>query len=545
MPQDPTYDELEQKLRQVSQEAARCRLAQAELRAEQDFTSAVLSTSGALVVVFDTNGRIVRFNKACERVTGYSFEEVRGRAFWDFLLTPGELETVKGVFARLRSGQFPNEHENDWVAKDATRWRIMWSNTAIVDDRGEVEYIIATGIDITERKKAELALQESQERYRRITEAVTDYIYTVIIKDGRPVETIHRPGCESVTGFKGKDFEANPYLWIHMVPNEDRPVVQRQAARLLSGKGSEPIEHRIVRKDGVVRWVRNTPVPRFDSQGRLISYDGLLQDITERKVAEEALRESEANYRLLFSASSDAIITVDGATKEIVEANEAALSLYGYTKDEFLRLKATEISGEPEKSVAHIELMASGQPGALASSPIQRLHKKKEGRTFPVEVSSGVYRVKNRKLVCAIIRDITERKAVEEALKKSVEELEMQVKEQTNDLVRANEDLKREMKERRDAQQGLLDSEVKLYEEERRMELLKFANEVALNLMHELRNPLVAIGGFSRRISANDYSEDKLKEYTKTIFEASMRLENVLNKVLSHLKAGTEQVRNS
>jgi PAS domain S-box-containing protein len=543
MSQDPTYEELEQQLRQVSQEAARCKLAQAELRAEQDFTSAVLGASGALVVVLDTGGRIVRFNKACERLTGYSFDEVQGRVFWDFLLTAAEVETVQRVFSTLRSGQFPNEHENDWVAKDGTRWRIMWSNTAVVDDRGEVKYIIATGIDITERKKAELALQESQERYRRITEAVTDYIYTVIIRDGRPVETIHRPGCESVTGFKAKDFEVNPYLWIHMVPNEDRPVVQRQAARLLSGRRSEPIEHRIVRKDGVVRWVRNTPVPRFDSQGRLVSYDGLLQDITERKLAEEALRESEANYRLLFSASSDAIITVDGATKEIVEANEAALSLYGYTRDEFLRLKATEISGELEKTVTHIEAIASGQPEAIASGPIQRVHKKKDGHTFPVEVSSGVYRVKDRKLVCAIIRDITERKAMEDALKRSVEELEVQVKEQTSDLVRANEDLKREMKERRDAQQGLLDSEVKLYEEERRMELLKFANEVALNLMHELRNPLVAIGGFSRRISTNDYSEDKLKEYTKTIYEASMRLENVLNKVLSHLKAGAEQVK--
>ena len=94
---------------------------------------------------------------------------------------------------------------------------------------------------------------------------------------------------------------------------------------------------------------------------------------------------------------------------------------------------------------------------------------------------------------------------------------------------------------RRQAEEGLRESEKLLYQEERRIELLRFANDVALKLMHELRNPLVTIGGFSRRISTRDCSEEKLKEYAGIIFKESTRLDNVLNKVLAHLKTAAEQ----
>jgi PAS domain S-box-containing protein len=140
-----------------------------------------------------------------------------------------------------------------------------------------------------EKHRAQEALRRSEERYRRITQSLTDYIYSVHVEDGRPVETTHGPGCAAVTGYTSEDFAADPYLWFRMVDELDRQVVVEQARHVLEGHDPQPIEHRILRKDGVRRWVRNTPVPHFDSQGRLVSYDGLIQDITERKRAEEAL----------------------------------------------------------------------------------------------------------------------------------------------------------------------------------------------------------------------------------------------------------------
>jgi PAS domain S-box-containing protein len=96
--------------------------------------------------------------------------------------------------------------------------------------------------------------------------------------------------------------------------------------------------------------------------------------------------------------------------------------------------------------------------------------------------------------------------------------------------------------DRKRAEEALRESEKQRYRDEKRMEILKFANDVALKLMHNLRNPLVTIGGFSKRLSSKDYPEDKLKEYATVIFEGSMRLDKVLNEVLAHLQAAAEQV---
>ena len=136
-----------------------------ELRMERDFTSAILSTAGALVIVLDRRGRIVRFNRACEKLTGYLFAEVEGKRFWDLFLLRNEVDQVKVVFENLRSGVFPNEHENYWLTKNGARRLIKWSNTAIFGTDGSVEYVIGTGIDITDTRKAEGKFHESEERF--------------------------------------------------------------------------------------------------------------------------------------------------------------------------------------------------------------------------------------------------------------------------------------------------------------------------------------------------------------------------------------------
>jgi PAS domain S-box-containing protein len=132
------------------------------LRNETEFTSAVLDTVGALVVVLDNQGRIVLFNQTCSQVTGYTYEEVEGRQFWEVLLLPDEVESVSRVFDELRAGTFPNKHVNFWVAKDGGRHLISWSNTAVFGDNGSIEYVIGTGIDITERDALERELRQSQ-----------------------------------------------------------------------------------------------------------------------------------------------------------------------------------------------------------------------------------------------------------------------------------------------------------------------------------------------------------------------------------------------
>ncbi|TAN42977.1 MAG: PAS domain S-box protein [Nitrospirae bacterium] len=130
------------------------------------------------------------------------------------------------------------------------------------------------------------ALRESEERYRRITLAVTDYVFTVTVDNGRAVHTEHGPACVAVTGYTAAEFTADPHLWYSMVVEVDREMVLQQARRILGGEDPGPVEHRIRRKEGEIRWVSNTPVLQFDPGGRLISYNGLIRDITARKQAE-------------------------------------------------------------------------------------------------------------------------------------------------------------------------------------------------------------------------------------------------------------------
>jgi len=139
----------------VARDITERKLAEKALHRERDFISAVVDTVGSMVVVIDRQANIIRFNRACEKLTGYSFDEARGRNLIDLFIMPEERTTTTAEFKNLCAGQFPNTYENHWVTKEGTPRVIAWSNTALVDAGGEVEYVIGTGTDITERKRAE------------------------------------------------------------------------------------------------------------------------------------------------------------------------------------------------------------------------------------------------------------------------------------------------------------------------------------------------------------------------------------------------------
>ena len=122
-------------------------------------------------------------------------------------------------------------------------------------------------------------------RYRSLINYLTDYIYTVVIKDGVASETLHGPGCVSVTGYTSEDYKKDPELWYRMVHDKDREKVLAQANLALAGEEVKPIEHRIVHRDGSVRWVKNNIVVTKDEKGNPVAYDGLINDITELKKA--------------------------------------------------------------------------------------------------------------------------------------------------------------------------------------------------------------------------------------------------------------------
>lgn len=161
-------------------------------------------------------------------------------------------------------------------------------------------------------------------RYQNLISFLTDYIYTVKIKDGIAIETFHGPGCISVTGYTSENYQKDPELWYRMVHDKDREKVLEQARLALLGQEVGSIEHRIIHRDGSVRWVKNQVVVTKDENGVPIAYDGLINDITELKKAEI---DSEIKNRQLMQADKMASlgILVSGIAHEINNPNNFIL----------------------------------------------------------------------------------------------------------------------------------------------------------------------------------------------------------------------------
>ncbi|MEW6068230.1 MAG: diguanylate cyclase [Nitrospirota bacterium] len=272
---------------------------------------------------------------------------------------------------------------------------------------------------VADRKQIEEALRESNLRYKNMVDAVTAYIYTVEISDGRAISTWHSTGCIPITGYKPEDYESNPYLWYSMIYPDDRIIVQSSINEILKGNRVSPIEHRIIRRDSAVIWIRNTIVPYYDKEGSLIRYDGLIEDITERKNAEEAMKESEEKIRAIAQTAADAIISAD-SDGNIIFWNRSAQTIFGYMEEEILGRPLTILMPERYKD-SHIKGMQRVSLTGLSRyiGKVTEMHGvRKDGSEFPIELSVSMWKVGGKIFYSGVIRDITERKHLQHELEK-------------------------------------------------------------------------------------------------------------------------------
>lgn len=274
------------------------------LRANERQLRTIVEKLPVGVWLTDAQGRVILCNPAAERIWGgarFSGIEQYGQytGWWHGTgrrIQPHEWAPVRAL---TRGETYVNE-VIDIETLEGARKTIAHSAIPVRDEANRIVGIVVINEDITERKRAEQRLRESEERHRRITQALSDYVYTVWVQDGRAVATEHGAACAAVTGYTRDDFASNPYLWLRMVVEEDRAAVIEQGRRILAGEPVAPIEHRIVRKDGQTRWVSNTPVPHRDQQGKLLYYYGVVQDITERRQAQDDIRQSREMLQLVL-----------------------------------------------------------------------------------------------------------------------------------------------------------------------------------------------------------------------------------------------------
>jgi PAS domain S-box-containing protein len=220
-------------------------------------------------------------------------------------------------------------------------------------------------------------------------ESVTDYIYTVEVKNGSPVRTIHGPGCVTVTGYTPEDYRADPDLWHRMIFEEDRPAVLNQASKVLTGTPVAPFEHRIIHKDGSLRWVRNAPVPRFGRDGGLVAYDGLITDITSLKLLENQLRQAQ---------KMEAVGQLAGGIAH--DFNNILTAIIGYANLLMMKLP------EDDPGRAYVDpIIQSAERAAHLTSNLLAFSRKQIINLKPVSVNDIIRRVE-KLLVRVIGEDI-------------------------------------------------------------------------------------------------------------------------------------------
>lgn len=389
----------------VIRDATEQKQRQTELRQSEQRLRTFFESSADAIVVMDLDGIITDCNKAALRMYGYaSRENVVGLNCIDFAAPEGRAELIDGIARTIRDGA-DRRAEHTFQRIDGTQFPTHVSANVIRDAGGEPLGLIATIRDITESKQAEAEMAESEARMRAIFETSADAVF-VIDTDGTLVltnpatERMHGYEPGEMIGLKGSDF-------VH----PDSLHVFETFVTELPHRGHIELEAVDIRKDGssLDIEVRGSTF-LYDGQELLL---GLVRDVTDRKQAEEALRESEARMRAIFDTSADAMV-VYSAAGAVVTANPAAERMYGYTPGAMVGVHSRAIVHPDHYHVfeAFIERLRDTGEFTAESADMRT-----DGSVFDVEVRGSLFQYQGESHFLAIVRDVTDRKRAEEALR--------------------------------------------------------------------------------------------------------------------------------
>ena len=405
-----------QEITQASREHQRIDIA---LTVERNFVSAVLDTVNSLVAVFDTAGRIVRFNRACETISGFDSGELVGRYLWDRLIPEEDVEGARHEFEQLRAGRFPAAYENVWLTRSGNRRRIAWSATALLDDQSQVEFIIATGVDVTDRREAEETLVASEARYRLIVEGSLGMICTHDLSG--LILSVNRNGAESI----GRTIEQVVGRSLEdLLPEGAHDAFKSYLTQIGQSGEAQGLMH-LRHLDGGIRVVayRNKLVATPGGDPHVLAFG---VDVTEKMRAEAELRALVRQSNSILESIGDGIYGLDLDGKVTV-VNPAAAEMLGYTPSEMLGRNMHEI-------IHHTH--ADGRSYLWADCPINHSLRKletvrmssevfwrKDGSSFPVDyvakpqievaTRSGVDGRERAVGVVVAFTDTTERRALD------------------------------------------------------------------------------------------------------------------------------------
>ncbi len=366
------------------------------LRASEEQYRAIFNASADALILWDSALQRVDVNPAYTRIYGYTREEVIGAAYPES--PPQDAERRRALVRRTLAGEHCHV-ELESVRKDGERIQVE-VRTMPIQHRGE-PHVLAICRDVTERKRAEGAVRASEEQYRAIFNATAD---ALVLRDAAFRIVDVNPAYEAMTGYSREEVLGEEHV-VANPPDIDAYV------RTLHGKalGGEPFhfETEGVRKDGARFDVEVHGVPIQHCGEPHVLYIG--RDITARKLADQALRASEEQYRTVFNATTDGLVLRD-AEYRVVDINPALLAMTGYTREEVLgtdhwMFVPPAMHGEARAMTRRV---LAGEPIHFETEAVR-----KDGTRFDVEVRAAPIRYRGKPHVLAMARDVTARRRAE------------------------------------------------------------------------------------------------------------------------------------
>ncbi len=406
---------------QVARELAeRKRAEEAHLESEEKFSAAFQSSPLALVIT-KLDGKFVEANPAFCDLVGYSREEIMGKTVTDLGILSDQ-NREKLISAAVNAGGSVSNAEVKFRIRDGSLRDILYSLETI-SIRG-TKHLLSTGIDITDRKRAEDERRESEERYRAVTELVSDYAYSYRFNSDGNVELEWVTSAyRRITGYEPSEIRGEGE-WKKLIHPEDLVKASEHTEKIFTGRQSI-VEYRIITKNREVRWLRDFAQPMLDKESRVVRFVGAAQDITERKQAEEALRRAEENYRSIVENSLNGIFqsTPEG---RFIMVNPALARMWGYDSPGDLLASVTDAARQvyvdPDRRAKHTRLLKE-QDGSVTGFEYSAYRK--DGTT--IWVSENVRSVVDSDGTLlyyeGTVEDISERKQAEEKIQRQLEHL--------------------------------------------------------------------------------------------------------------------------
>jgi PAS domain S-box-containing protein len=361
----------------------------------------------------DLEGHILDVNPAWLALLGYSRGEVVGHSLEDFF-TPASRVALAEQFPRFREQGLISGSEFEMRRQDGVILTVAIDGVFVRDEQGRPHHTQCVFHNITDRKRAEAALRDSEEKFRSVAEQSPNMIF--INRGGRVV--FANAKCEELMGYLRAEFYSPEFNFRDLIAADYMDAVNQAFGKHLKGEEVLPYEYALVTKAGErIEAIITTKLIRYDGENAIL---GIITNITERKRTEAALRESEERYRLLFEGITDGVfvhgITDDDLPGQFLALNDTICRWLGYTREELLRLTVRDIDA-PESTVNRQEIVAKLKSGQKVL--FEQIHVAKDGRRIQVEINAQLFQMNGRPAIFSVIRDITERKRAELALEES------------------------------------------------------------------------------------------------------------------------------